>query len=90
MLISCLSGYGYQVRIVEDLKNLDQDFAASLEWAVDEIHKIQKAARSGNPIVKPRWPVLILRTPKVMQPSNVERPSSNLHTGNGRTEDVPR
>src|SRR5260370_37617290 len=26
--------------------------------------KIQKAARSGNPITKPRWPVLILPTPK--------------------------
>lgn len=59
------SGYGYQVRIVEDLDNIDQDLAASMEWALDEIHKIQKAARSGNPIVKPRWPVLILRTPKV-------------------------
>lgn len=35
-----------------------------MEWAISEIHKIQKAARSGNPIVKPRWPVLILRTPK--------------------------
>lgn len=35
-----------------------------MEWAISEIHKIQKAARSGNTIVKPRWPVLILRTPK--------------------------
>ncbi|EHK96318.1 putative phosphoketolase [Glarea lozoyensis 74030] len=33
-------------------------------WALDEIHKIQKAARSGKPIMKPRWPVLIMRTPK--------------------------
>ena len=59
------SGYGYQVRIVEDTENIDQDLACSMEWALDEIHKIQKAARSGNPLVKPRWPVLILRTPKV-------------------------
>ena len=59
------SGYGYQVRVVEDLENIDQDLAASIEWALVEIHKIQKAARSGKPIVKPRWPVLILRTPKV-------------------------
>ena len=36
-----------------------------MDWALGEIHKIQKAARSGHPIVKPRWPVLILRTPKV-------------------------
>ena len=36
-----------------------------MEWALAEIHKIQKAARTGKPLVKPRWPVLILRTPKV-------------------------
>jgi xylulose-5-phosphate/fructose-6-phosphate phosphoketolase len=61
----CGSGYGYQVRLVDDLGNIDQDLAASIEWALGEIHKIQKAARSGRPIIKPRWPVLILRTPKV-------------------------
>lgn len=64
MLTQASSGYGYQVRIVEDLQNIDQDLAASMEWALDEIHKIQKAARAGSPLVKPRWPVLILRTPK--------------------------
>ena len=37
-----------------------------MEWAVTEIKKIQHAARSGNPIIKPRWPVLIMRTPKVL------------------------
>jgi xylulose-5-phosphate/fructose-6-phosphate phosphoketolase len=46
------------------LKNLDNDLAASMEWALAEIKKIQKAARSGNPIVKPRWPMIVLRTPK--------------------------
>ncbi len=64
-LTALFTGYGYQVRIVEDLENIDQDLAVSMEWALGEIRKIQKAARSGNPIVKPRWPVLILRTPKV-------------------------
>lgn len=59
------SGYGYQVRFVEDLKDIDTDLHYSMAWAVDEIQKIQKAARSGNPILKPRWPMLILRTPKV-------------------------
>ena len=36
-----------------------------LALTVWRIRKIQKAARSGKPIVKPRWPVIILRTPKV-------------------------
>ncbi|TFY80317.1 hypothetical protein EWM64_g3694 [Hericium alpestre] len=63
-ITALFSGYGYQVRFVEDLPNIDQDLAASMEWALSEIHKIQKAARSGHAIIKPRWPVLILRTPK--------------------------
>lgn len=64
-IAALFTGYGYQVRIVEDLEHIEEDLASSLEWAVAQIKKIQKAARSGNPIIKPRWPVLILRTPKV-------------------------
>ncbi|KAI5808910.1 putative D-xylulose 5-phosphate/D-fructose 6-phosphate phosphoketolase [Peziza echinospora] len=63
-LIALFSGYGYQVRIVNDLENIDLDMAASLDWAYLEIRKIQKAARDGKPIIKPRWPMLILKTPK--------------------------
>ena len=63
-IVALYTGYGYQVRVVEDLENIDEDMAASMEWALREIHRIQKAARSGKPIMKPRWPVLILRTPK--------------------------
>ncbi|KAG6879610.1 hypothetical protein C0992_000638 [Termitomyces sp. T32_za158] len=62
--IALYTGYGYQVRIVEDIEDIHNDLAASLDWAVSEIKKIQKAARSGSPIVKPRWPMLVLRTPK--------------------------
>lgn len=46
------------------MENIDNDFAASTEWALVEIKNIQTAARSGNPIVKPRWPIIILRSPK--------------------------
>lgn len=63
-ITALFTGYGYQCRIVSDLDNIDDDLAASMEWALAEIKKIQTAARTGNPIVKPRWPVLILRTPK--------------------------
>jgi xylulose-5-phosphate/fructose-6-phosphate phosphoketolase len=62
------SGYGYQVCIVEDLHRLDYELAAALQWAVGEIRTIQTAARSGKPIVKPRWPMIVLRTPKVRSP----------------------
>ena len=63
--LACLfTGYGYQARFVEDLANIDLDLATSLEWAYKQIRHIQKAARSGAPLFKPRWPVLIMRTPK--------------------------
>ena len=65
-ITALFTGYGYQVRIVgNDLANIDQDLAASLQWALGVIRSIQKAAREGKPIFKPRWPVIILRTPKV-------------------------
>lgn len=63
-LLALFTGYGYQVRFVEDTNDIDTDLHFSMVWAVEEIHKIQEAARSGNPITKPRWPMLILRTPK--------------------------
>jgi xylulose-5-phosphate/fructose-6-phosphate phosphoketolase len=34
--------------------DIDQDLSASIEWALDEIHKIQTTARTGNPVTKPR------------------------------------
>ncbi|KAK0611340.1 XFP N-terminal domain-containing protein [Immersiella caudata] len=63
--IVCLfSGYGYQVCIVEEIDSINEDLHSTIEWALAEIRKIQRAARSGKPIVKPRWPMIVLRTPK--------------------------
>ncbi|UKZ88612.1 uncharacterized protein TrAFT101_004362 [Trichoderma asperellum] len=58
------SGYGYQVCIVETLEDIDVELHSALFWALAEIKKIQGAARGGHPISKPRWPMIILRTPK--------------------------
>ncbi|KAL2827079.1 XFP N-terminal domain-containing protein [Aspergillus cavernicola] len=63
-LVSLFTGYGYQTRIVEDRGDIDNDLHSSMAWAIGEIRKIQKAARSSKPIMKPRWPMIILRTPK--------------------------
>ncbi|KAJ5918478.1 Transketolase C-terminal/Pyruvate-ferredoxin oxidoreductase domain II [Penicillium verhagenii] len=66
-LLALFSGYGYQVRFVEDMNDMndiDADLHSCMIWAVKEIHGIQNAARSGKPIVKPCWPMLILRTIK--------------------------
>ncbi|KAI9815466.1 MAG: hypothetical protein M1827_002600 [Pycnora praestabilis] len=55
-MVALFSGYGYQCRFVEDLDDIDGDLGGSMEWALAEINRIQKAARSGKPIAKPRWP----------------------------------
>lgn len=68
-LLSLFSGYGYQVRFVQNLDDINTDLHCSMVWAVQEIRNIQNAARSGKPILKPRWPMLILCTPKVLFPA---------------------
>jgi len=57
-------GYGYLVRIVELSDRIDHDMDAATTWAYNEIRTLQKGARSGKPVERPRWPMLILRTPK--------------------------
>lgn len=57
------TGYGYYVRFVET-DDLDADLYASMDWAYGEIRRIQQAARAGDRPEKPRWPLLILRSPK--------------------------
>ncbi|KAL3963166.1 hypothetical protein ACCO45_000170 [Purpureocillium lilacinum] len=63
-LLALFSGYGYSVCIVEALDRIDDELSCALEWALSEIRHIQKRARQGKPLIKPRWPMVILRTPK--------------------------
>jgi len=81
------SGYGYQACIVDDLPNIHRDLAGAMEWALGEISRIQQAARSGKPIVKPRWPMLILRTPKGWSGPKVVHGEYN--EGSFRSHQVP-
>src|SRR6266581_192412 len=62
-LYSLFTGYGYQVQFVED-DDLDAALYGALDWAYQEIRRIQQAARSGRPIAQPRWPVILLRSLK--------------------------
>ena len=39
-------------------------FAAALDEALDEIAAIQRAARDDGATARPRWPMIVLRTPK--------------------------
>ncbi|KAL8348980.1 hypothetical protein RB601_002138 [Gaeumannomyces tritici] len=63
-IICLFTGYGYQVRIVSDLNSINNDLHTAMEWCVSEIRGIQSQARRGAGSVKPRWPMIVLRTPK--------------------------
>ena len=59
-------GYGYIPYFVEgsDPPSMHQAMAATLEHCVLEIRKIQEEARSTGRAFRPRWPMIILRSPK--------------------------
>lgn len=50
----------------EDPRTVHREFAAVLDAAYEEIRTIQQAARTGGPGAagRPRWPAIVLRTPK--------------------------
>ena len=59
-------GYGYTPYFVEgsDPPSMHQAMAATLEHCVLEIRKIQEEARRTGRAFRPRWPMIILRSPK--------------------------
>ena len=59
-------GYGWKPYFVEgdEPKKMHQLMAAALEKAVLEIRKIQSHARGKNDPARPRWPMVILNSPK--------------------------
>ncbi len=65
-LDSLLEGYGYRVyRVAGDDPDLvHQQLAATLDTVADEIAAIQRRARDDGDQTRPRWPVIVLQTPK--------------------------
>jgi xylulose-5-phosphate/fructose-6-phosphate phosphoketolase len=65
-LRSLLEGYGYAPRFVEgsDPASMHQLMAAALQQVSEEIAEIQHRARSQGQRERPRWPMIVLRTPK--------------------------
>jgi xylulose-5-phosphate/fructose-6-phosphate phosphoketolase len=59
-------GYGYTPYFVEgsDPQSMHQAMAATLEHCVLEIRKIQEEARRTGKALRPRWPMIVLRSPK--------------------------
>ncbi|SCF38128.1 phosphoketolase family protein [Micromonospora mirobrigensis] len=65
-LLEMMRGFGYQPYVVagDEPEKVHQLLAATLDRACDEIAAIQRRARSGETVERPRWPMIVLRTPK--------------------------
>ncbi|MBV9143695.1 MAG: phosphoketolase family protein [Pseudonocardiales bacterium] len=65
-LDALLHGYGYAPRYVvgSDPAQMHQAMATTLDEVVDEISRIQQRARCGANGQRPRWPMIVLRSPK--------------------------
>ncbi|MGC2446343.1 MAG: phosphoketolase family protein [Candidatus Sulfotelmatobacter sp.] len=65
-LENLLRGYGWTPYFVEgsDIDSMHQAMAATVERCVDEIREHRKAARENGSITRPRWPMIVLRSPK--------------------------
>jgi xylulose-5-phosphate/fructose-6-phosphate phosphoketolase len=65
-LESLFRGYGWEPCFVEgdDPALMHQQMARTLEHCVQRIQSIQKEARAGGVEKMPRWPMIVLRSPK--------------------------
>ncbi len=63
---SLLEGFGYEVHFVEgdDVPRVHQEFAATLDTCYARIREIQHDARTNGFSGRPRWPLIVLCTPK--------------------------
>jgi xylulose-5-phosphate/fructose-6-phosphate phosphoketolase len=65
-LTALMRGYGYEPHYVEgdDPEAMHRVMAATLDEIIDRIREIQRQARNGQTTSYPRWPMLVLRSPK--------------------------
>lgn len=59
-------GYGWTPYFVEgsDPETMHQSMAATIDHCIEKIRSIQAEARSTGVAVRPRWPMIVLRSPK--------------------------
>jgi xylulose-5-phosphate/fructose-6-phosphate phosphoketolase len=65
-LEALLTGYGHKPYFVEgdEPEAMHQKMAATLEHCIGEIRSIQQQARDSGRAERPRWPMIVLRSPK--------------------------
>ncbi len=61
-----LTSYGYKPYFVEgsDPEPMHQSMAQTLDTVIEEIKGYQEEARSNGHVTRPRWPAIVLRSPK--------------------------
>lgn len=82
-------GYGWQPYFVEgdDVNTMHQAMAATLEHCVLEIRKYQKQARDSGKAFRPKWPLIVLRSPKGW--TGPRKIDNNYMEGYWRAHQVP-
>jgi xylulose-5-phosphate/fructose-6-phosphate phosphoketolase len=65
-LVQFFRGCGWEPHFVagDDPEEMHQVMAAALEEAIEKIHRIQDHARSTGDTARPRWPMIVLKSPK--------------------------
>ena len=82
-------GCGWEPRFVEGSEpmSMHQKMAAALDWAVREIQRIQEYARTSGDTTRPRWPMIVVSSPKGWTgPEEVDGQPSE---GSWRSHQVP-
>jgi xylulose-5-phosphate/fructose-6-phosphate phosphoketolase len=85
-LTALFSGYGYSAHIVDLSDSIDDAMNEIVIGAYGESRDTQLAARTGKVPERPRWPMVILRTPKGWTGSKVV--DANVIEGSFRAHQV--
>ena len=81
------SGLGWAARFVSDVAAIDAELEGAFAWAYREIRRLQDLARSGVPVERPRWPMIVLETPKGL--GCPEELDGKMLEGSFRSHQVP-
>ncbi len=63
-LTALFTGYGYEPFFVKESDTVHEEMMETLEICYDRIKNIQKRAREGKEVFVPKFPMIILKTPK--------------------------
>lgn len=63
-LTALFTGFGYSVEIVNATNGVHEDYDSALERSYVRIRELQKVSRAGKMPERPKWPMIILKSPK--------------------------